>query len=133
MSIWDDHELTEKIVDVLGRVPTSNSAPHLGRPFVSAYQLAIGLQQLYGETVVAIGKPVGGEDIGRRDTLAQYLAQRLSARINRDGAAFPIEGALLSNSHLRSVTFRDPHGGQEITSSLVGAGFDMSLFRLRDV
>jgi hypothetical protein len=82
-------------------------------------------------TVEAIGKPVGGEDIGRRDSLAQYVAHMLSTRINRDGAGFQVEGAFLSNINIRSVTFRDPTDGGEVTSSLVGAGYDMSLFRLR--
>jgi hypothetical protein len=133
MGIWEDHELTDKVVDVLGRVPRNNSAPHLGRPFVSAYQLAIGLRQHYPGTVNAIGKPIGGEDIGRRDSLAQYVAQVLSTRINRDGTQFPVEGAFLSNANIRSVTFRDPTDGVDVTSSLVEAGFDMSLFRLREL
>jgi hypothetical protein len=132
MSIWEDHELTHKIVDVLGRVPSNNSAPHLGRPFVSAYQLAIGLRQHYPDTVDAIDNPVGGEDIGRPDSIAQYVARVLSTRISRDGGEFPVEGAFLSNVNIRSVTFRDPTDGGEVASSLVEARFDMSLFRLRD-
>jgi hypothetical protein len=130
MSLWEDHELTDKIVDVLGRVRSNNTAPHLGRPFLSAYQLAIGLRQRYPDTVAALGKPIGGENIGRHDSLAQYLAQVLSTRISSGRDEGLIEGAFLSNSNIRSMVFRDPSDGDEIASSLPEAGYDMSLFRL---
>ena len=86
----------------------------------------------YSETVDEIGKPVGGESIGQRDSLAQYVAQVLSTKISREGAAFPIECAFLSNRGIKSMTFLDPSWREDFTSSLVGAGIDMSLFRLRD-
>ncbi len=131
MSIWEDNDLTVKIVDLLSRVPIDNAASHLGRPFVSAYQLAIGLRRHYGDTFDAINKRVGGEGIGLPNSLAQYLGGELSRRINAEGNAFPVEVAFLSRSYMRSVTFRDPSDGADIESSLIGAGYDMSIFRLR--
>lgn len=131
MNLWERHGLTEMVVDVLGQVPSHNTGPHFGRPYVSAYQLAIGLHERYRTTVDEIGKPVGGAGIGQRDSLAQYLAQVLSTKISQEGAAFPVEGAFLSNIRVKSMTFHVPSEGEEFTSSLVGAGIDMSLFRLR--
>ena len=60
------------------------------------------------------------------------MAQVLSTKISREGDAFPIEGAFLSNRGIKSMTFHIPTRREDFTSSLVGAGIDMSLFRLRD-
>ena len=130
MSIWEQHDLTAKVVEALEAVHCNNDEHHFGRPYVTAYQLAIELQRVHPETVAAIGKPLGGSGTGQHDSLAQYLANELSRQIKAQAAEHPVEGAFLSNQNGRSMTFT-ALDGTEITSSLVGTGFDSSLFRLR--
>jgi hypothetical protein len=130
MSMWEQHDLTAKITEILGGVQFDNDEHHFGRPFVTAYQVAIELQRLYPDTVAGIGKPLGGAGVGQHDSVAQYLANELSRQIKAAGQTHPVEGAFLSNEHARSMTFDGPDGGT-ITSSLVGSSFDLSLFRLR--
>ena len=130
MSIWEQHDLTTKVVEVLHGVHCNNDQHHFGRPYITAYQLAIELQRVHPETADAIGKPLGGSGVGQHNSLAQYLANELSRRIKAQGAYFPVEGAFLSNENARSMTFTAANG-DAVTSSLVGTGFDLSLFRLR--
>lgn len=66
--------------------------------------------------------------------MAQYLARELSGRIKRaqsTGTDYPVEGAFVSNEHLTSLTYTKADGTQ-LTSSLTGTGFDLSLFRLAE-
>lgn len=77
-----------------------------------------------------LGVEVGGTGIGEQTSLAQYLARELSRRIKTHGGDYPVEGAFLSNEDLTALTYRKPDGNQ-ITSSLTGTGFDLSLFRLK--
>lgn len=130
MSIWEQHDLTTKVVKVLRGVHCNNDEHHFGRPYITAYQLAIEVQRIHPETADAIGKPLGGSGVGQHNSLAQYLANELSRRIKAQGDDFPVEGAFLSNENARSMTFTAADGAA-ITSSLVGTGFDLSLFRLR--
>jgi hypothetical protein len=130
VSLWEQHDLTTKVVEVLGDVHLNADEHPFGRPFITAYQLAIALQRRHPNTVQAIGKPVGGAGIGQHNSLAQYLANELSKQIRTRGTDHPVEGGFLSNEDARSMTFADANG-EEITSSLVGTGFDLSLFRLR--
>jgi hypothetical protein len=130
MSKWDQHDLTQRVIEVLTDVHCNNDVHAFGRPYISAYQLAIELQRRYPSIVNEIDKPVGGAGVGRHDSLAQYVANALSRQISASGVSHPVEGAFLSNENAQSIAFVDANG-QPVTSSLVGTGFDMSLFRLR--
>jgi hypothetical protein len=130
VSTWAEYDLTNKIVDILETVHCSNDIHHFGRPFVSAYQIAIEMQRRYPDTVDAIGKPVGGAGTGQHDSLAQYLSNELSKQIKSRPADHQVEGAFFSNENASSVVFRGVDGAA-ITSSLVGAGYDMALYRIR--
>lgn len=130
MSLWSDHHLTDKVVEILTDVHCNNDVHHFGRPYISAYQIAIEMQHRFPDTVTAIGKPVGGADAGQRDSLTQYLSNQLSRQISARGAEHPVEGAFLSNENAARITFID-NSGAELTSSLVGTSFDMSIYRLR--
>jgi hypothetical protein len=46
MSIWDDHDLTTKVIEILGAVHLNNDVHHFGPPYVSSHQIAIELQSL---------------------------------------------------------------------------------------
>jgi hypothetical protein len=130
MTIWEEQQVEERIVEILSSVPTAGAPHAFGRPYVTAYQLAIELDDRYPEVARRLGRQIGGAGIGERNSLAQYLAQQLSRRIGQNPEAFPVEGAFLSNVGVSRFSFvaRD---GAEITSSLTGSGFDLSLFRLR--
>jgi hypothetical protein len=83
MSIWDELEVESKITDILRETPYQETH-HFGRPYLSAYQLAIAVDRRCPEVRTALGNPpVGGLGIGTRNSLAQYLARewvRLSPR-----------------------------------------------------
>ena len=129
MSIWEDHDVENKVVAVLSDVHLVNDYHHFGRPYLTAYQLAIHLHARYPEVAHALGVGVGGVGTGERTSLAQYLARELSRRI-RDNPHHRVQGAFLSNEAVRELTYEDADG-QLVTSSLTGTPFDLSLYRLR--
>lgn len=129
MSIWANHDLTAKVVDILGSFGNPE-AHHFGRHFITAYQLAIELEARYPRTVKAIGKPIGGAGTGQETSLTQYLARELSSQIKAIGAVHRVEGAFLASEHVTEFTFSTDDGTQ-LTSSLTGTGYPLSMFRLR--
>lgn len=131
MTIWAQHDVEARVLEVLHDVPTINDVHHFGRPYMSAYQLAIELHRRYPEVAGALGQPVGGAGVGQRNSLAQYLAKQLSDRI-RDDPDHPVEGAFISNRDVLRLTYQGPDGAP-LTSSLTGTTFDLSLFRLRQL
>ena len=89
MSIWQDHSIEARIRDILAYVPDEEH--HFGRPFLSAYQIAIAFDQRFRRKANPIAKPVGGNYAGRHDSLAQCFANQLSRCIRR-GTPPRIEG-----------------------------------------
>jgi hypothetical protein len=130
MSLWSQHDLTDKVVQILTDVHCNNEVHHFGRPYVSAYQIAIEMQRRFPDTVAAIDKPIGGAGTGQHNSLAQYLSNELSKQIRAQGVDHPVEGAFFSNENARSITFTGADGNVS-TSSLVGTDFDMALYRIR--
>ena len=131
MSVWTEQGVLEKVCLALGDVTIVNpGGHHFGRPFMTAYQLAIKLDRAHPEVGRALGVEIGGNGTGSRNSLAQYLARELSRRINEAGEAYPVEGAFLSNDHVTALHYVTP-GGKPLSSSLTGTGFDISLFRRR--
>ncbi|SDY49938.1 hypothetical protein SAMN05660209_03031 [Geodermatophilus africanus] len=132
MSVWEEQGVEAAVLEALHAVHLNNAGGHhFGRPYVTAYQLAIAVQAAHPEIAAALGGvTVGGRGAGAQSSLAQYLARELSGRIKRDGNSYPVEGAFVSNEHLTALIYRDA-SGQAITSSLTGSGFDLSLFRAR--
>jgi hypothetical protein len=128
VSSWDDNDLTAKVLELLDEVAAPAGSQHLGRPFISAYQLAIGVERRYPEARLALGKPLGGKGAGRTDSMAQYIANVLSRQIKAQGEDHPIEGAFLAEQDLADVVFVGPHGPLQAT--LNGSRF--SLFRRRN-
>lgn len=129
MTLWARHDIEDKIREILTAVPTINDVHHFGRPYISAYQLAIEFERRFGDAFTAIGKPLGGRGTGQHDSLAQYLALELSKKI-RDNPSYFVQGAFLSNIDAREIVYADMRG-HDVHSSLVGTDFDLSLFRLR--
>jgi hypothetical protein len=127
MNYWREYDIETKVLKILADVPDSAEDHHLGKPFLTAYQIAIEFAQRHPDAVEALGYPVGGAGTGQHNSLTQYLAQQLSVRI-RDGR-IPVEGGFVSNWHLNDIFFE--HKGAVIRSSLTGTGFTLSMFRLR--
>jgi hypothetical protein len=131
MSVWEEQGVEAAVLEALHELGThGDGGHHFGRSWVTAYQVAITVQAAHPEIVTALSVTVGGSGTGARTSLAQYLARELSGRIKRDGDAYPVEGAFISNEYLTSLTYRDTEG-HVITSSLTGSGYDLSLFRAR--
>ena len=127
-SFWDIHDLERKIVDLLAGIQYFDPGHHFGRPFVTAYQLAILFKEMFPEDFRRFGHPLGGEGSGEHYSFTSYLAGQLSQKI-KSGEILDIEGSFLSNQRLREVAFTDD--GDTVISSLTGSGFDLSMFRLR--
>lgn len=123
MSIWHDQSIEQRIREILASVP--HGRHHFGRPFLSAYQIAIAFDQRYRRVANFIAKPVGGKDTGRHDSLAKYFANQLSRRL-RNGTLSGIEGRFLNGQFLKSLEY--DNRGDTVTSSLGKA--KMSIFRL---
>lgn len=129
MSVWGEHAVESKIIDILKETPYQETH-HFGRPYLSAYQLAISMDRRWPEVRTAVGNPpVGGLGIGTRNSLAQYLAGELSRRI-KSGDLTTVEGAFLTDEDLVELVYVESDG-RRVTSSLTGSGYDLSLFRLR--
>lgn len=133
MALWTDHDLEEKIVNVLGTVPLNNpQGHHFGAPYVSSYQIAILLERDYSETVLALDMRMGGVGTGQHDSLSQYIGRELSLRIRRAdeaGEHYPVQGAFFSNIAVENIRLRRTTG-EAMVSSLVGSSYDMGMFRL---
>jgi hypothetical protein len=61
MSVWGEHEVESKINDIL-RETLHQEAHHFGRPYPSAYQLAIAGDRRWPEVRTALGSPVPAEN-----------------------------------------------------------------------
>lgn len=129
MSVWEDHDVENKVVAILSEVHPVNDYHHFGRPYVTAYQVGIHLHARYPRVAQALGVQIGGAGTGERTSLAQYLARELSRRIKSD-PHHRVQGAFLSNEAVRELVY-ETVDGQIVTSSLTGTSFDLSLYRLR--
>ena len=123
MSIWQRYSIEARIREILASVPLNGQ--HFGRPFLTAYQIAIAFERLHPGDAGLIGKPVGGKDTGRYDSLAEYFANQLSRRIDK-GTITDIEGRSLDGRFLKCLQY--DNRGDTVTSSLGQA--NMSIFRL---
>jgi hypothetical protein len=129
MSYWQEHDVERKIVDILSAIQYYKPDHHFGRPFMTAYQLAIEFARQNPNDVDRLGYQIGGEGIGERVSLTQYLAGQLSEKI-RNGEITNIEGGFLTNTHLSEIVFDNQ--GQPLKSSLTKTQFDLSMYRLRE-
>ncbi len=123
MSIWQEHSIETRIREILASVP--DEGHHFGRPFLSAYQIAIAFDQRFRSVADSIAKPVGGKDTGRHDSLAKYFANQLSRYI-RQGTLPGIEGRFLNGRFLGTLEYNN---GSETVASSLGAA-NLSIFRL---
>ena len=127
MTQWEEFHFDDRIREILRDTTYHRPDHHLGRPFLTPYQIAIEFARLYPDDFQRIGLPVGGKNTGQHDSLSQYIAGILSRKIQA-GELDDIEGGFISNNHLLEISF--DHNGQRIESSLTGTQYDLSIFRL---
>ena len=99
----NDEQRLEAILDILRHAPEYERDHHLGRPFLSAYQIAIRFAEAHPEDEDVQSLEIGGLGIGENNSLAQSLAHFLSAQI-RSGER-RIEGGFISHDNLNEMTF----------------------------
>ena len=99
---------------------------HLGRPFMSAYQIAIRFSEAHPQHPLVKKLNVGGQGMGPDQSLANRIARFLSAAI-KHGRAKDIEGGFISHDLIGDLWF-DNHGRKVQVSGLSNAGH--SIFRL---
>ncbi len=128
MSFSDVHQIEAKLLAILQEVPDYKEGHHLGRPFLTAYQIAIEFARRHPTITEALGHPIGGVGSGKHYSLSTYVARILSEMVKREPDG-PVEGGFLSNSHLHTVQFE--HEDAIIASSLTSSPFTLSMFRLR--
>lgn len=128
MSLWQELTIEDKVTQILRDIAEAAPEHHLGPPFLTAYQIAIEFANRHPDDAKKLGFPIGGTGIGRRNSLAQYLAGQLSRNIRAEQLTH-IEGGFLSNQHLNDISFNT--GAETIHSSLTNTGFTLSMFRLR--
>lgn len=78
---------------------------HLGRPFMSAYQIAIRFAEEFPNHELVQTLPLGGSLVGHNQSLTQQIALFLSQTI-RAGKAGRIEGGFISHDNIEEFTFR---------------------------
>ena len=124
MSIWEDYAIEARVRGILD-VPPRDPGHHFGRPFLTAYQIAISFAECFHADYLLIGKQIGGKGTGPSHSLAQYLARELSDRI-KNGRMTGIEGADLHGIHLKKLEYRSGEGDVE---SSAGSSSELSMFR----
>ncbi|MEQ4487574.1 MAG: hypothetical protein AAC993_01890 [Dehalococcoides mccartyi] len=123
---WQQHNIEPRIIQILQEV--QDCGHHFGRPYLTAYQLAIEFQQRHPDISIALDREIGGAGTGKYVSLAQYLARQLSASILND-PHYPIEGAFISNQNVKELSYNAED--KIITSSLTVSSYGLSMFRLR--
>lgn len=126
MAYWWNSTVENNIRTILGSLYyRRNPNHHLGRPFLTAYQLAIEYHCRFGNLPGQPSLPIGGRGVQVHRSMAQQLARKLSQRIH-SGELRDIEGGFLSELHRNDISFNSPYG---LVNSSVA---DISIFRLID-
>jgi hypothetical protein len=125
MSKWTDHRLDDLVEAILADHTTEH---HLGNQYLTAYQIALELEDRHPTVVDSLGMPRGGLDNRENTSLPQYIGRMLSQRILREGDACPIEGGFLSPALINRLEMSSRRGA--VVSSVTG-GDGISVYRLR--
>lgn len=127
-SKWISYQMDDKITQILVDAASHDPGHAFGRPFLTAYQIAIEFQRRFLKDFLALGEPVGGKGTGQKTSLAQYIARELSRQI-REGRLPNVEGRFLWRKHLKALEYSN--NGETIRASNE-QNSDMSMFRLKD-
>ena len=123
-NLWERYAVGRHVRAILATFAGWDNTPQFGRPFLTSYQLAIAFNQRAPELRREQGWPVGGKDVGRHTSLAQYLARELTRRI-REERITDIECGLLADRHITAMSFDNgikPTWRQEFTMFRLRSG-----------
>ena len=124
-----DNLRIDQLREILAACPEYEAGHHLGRPFMSAYQIAIQFAEAHPDhCLVQSGLPLGGGNSGTNQSVAQRIAWVLSRAI-RDGTAGDIEGGFLSHDNIEELCFN--YQGERIRVSTLDSRHGHSIFRIR--
>ncbi len=124
MSDWQKYQVEAHLREILSGDHYDAHGHHLGRSFLTGYQLAIEYDRRWPELRADKGWPLGSAGSGGRASLAQFLARGLSREI-RNGNITDIEGGFLS---LRGATVHFNGADGPIRPSVNNP----AIFRLRE-
>jgi hypothetical protein len=119
-----NQEFVDKIIRMLSEIPYFEGTRHLGRPFLTSYQIAIAFKHLHPKEFANIGLPISAADTSDEMSLARHIAQNLSQAVKDHNPN--IEGAVLSYQHLEDMTL--DNDGEVVRPSR----FPVTLFRYRE-
>ena len=102
---------------------------HLGRPFMSSYQIAIRFAAKYPEHELVRTLQVGGTRTEEHDSLTKRIAKFLSQKI-KNGSAPNIEGGFISHDNIQSLIFQHKEIRTEVSTLRTEKGH--AIFRVRD-
>ena len=124
MSKWDQNDIENRVRLAIESIePSAQHENHnFGKPFITAYQLAILLLENDPELCAKLEKQLGGKGINECHSLSQYVANELSTRIKGE-EIMDIEGVFLKTQDIVALEFT-----HDVISS---AGNVVSLFRLK--
>ena len=122
----DDFNI-DHLRQILASCPEYEAGHHLGRPFMSAYQIAIRFAEKHPDHGLVRTLRPGGEGTGTNQSLAQRIARFLSQAI-QDGTAGDIEGGFISHACVDDFSFR--HGDDRIRVSTLTTAHAHSTFRV---
>ena len=121
----DDFDLDD-LKAILDDCPEYSPNHPLGRPFMSAYQIAIRFADAHPNHSLVRTLPLGGEGTSQRQSLAQRIARFGSAAAQDPGSG--VQGAFISHQNIVEFLF-DNNGRPVRVSGLRGPGH--SIFHLR--
>lgn len=99
-----------------------------GNQYLTAYEIALELENRHPTVVDRLAMPRGGLDNRENTGLPQYIERMLSQRVLREGHACPIEGGFLSPALIDRLEMSSRRGS--VVSSVTG-GDGISVFRVR--
>jgi len=127
MSIWDQHDIEDKIRSILTAVPVNPKHSMAGRQFLTTYQVVLEFDRTYHNVVALLGKPLGGKGAGQ-DALTIYFAKELAQRI-ADNRIRDIEIQFLAPQYINTIDFKT--NGSPMVATPHEANFTETLFRLK--
>jgi hypothetical protein len=127
MSIWDQHNIEDKIRAILAAVPVNPKHSRAGRQFLTTYQIVLEFDRLHHNVVTLLGKPLGGKGTGQ-DALTIYFAGELAKRI-ADNRIMDIEIQFLAPQYINTIDFKI--NGSPMVATPHEANFTETFFRLK--
>ena len=118
----------EQLLDILRECPEYAPGHHLGRPFMSAYQISISFAERFPEHPAVTNLGIGGMGTGAYESLAQQIARYLSQEISRETDR-PIEGGFIAHQNIDQFSFNSPGGSDPIQVSTLRSERAHSIFR----